>query len=146
LPSINSFDSGMDPQADGKTTIVAIYGTRRDAEMARDHLDDEGIRALITADDAGSMHPQLQPARGVKLCVLERQAEAAHAALEDAGRLPDDGTTDVSHDEAMFEDLPSALVNMPSATSITAYLVVVGLIIMAITAGLLCAEEIVGTR
>lgn len=136
----------MDPQADGKTTIVAMYGTRRDAEMARDQLDDEGIRALITADDAGGMHPQLQPARGVKLRVLEHQAEAAHTVLADAGLLPDDGGANASDDEPMFEGLPAARANMPPVTTITAYLIVAGLIILAITAGLLCSEEIVSAR
>jgi hypothetical protein len=130
----------MDPQANDKTTIVAMYGTRRDAEMARDQLDDEGIRALITADDAGGMHPQLQPARGVKLRVLEHQAEAAHAALADAGLLPDDAGADGSEGEAASEDLPVALANMPPVTTITAYLMVFGLILLAITAGLLCTS------
>jgi len=129
----------MDSQADDKTTIVAMYGTRRDAEMARDQLDDEGIRALITADDAGGMHPQLQSARGVKLRVLEHQAEAAHAALADAGLLPHGGGTDASGDETLSEDLPAALTDMPPVTTITAYLIVIGLITLAITAGLLCS-------
>lgn len=128
----------MDPQTDDNTTVVAVYPTRRDAEMAKDRLDDEGIRALVTADDAGGMHPQLQPAHGVKLRVLEHQAEAAHAALADAGLLPDGARAEASDGEAAFEDLP-ARGNMPSATTITAYLIVFGLIILAITAGLLCS-------
>lgn len=130
----------MDPQTDDKTTIVAVYPTRRDAEMAQDQLDNEGIRTLITADDAGGMHPQLQPAHGVKLRVLEHQAEAAHAALADAGLLPDDAGADGSEGEAASEDLPVALANMPSVTTITAYLMVFGLIMLAITAGLLCTS------
>lgn len=123
---------------DDNTTIVAMYPTRRDAEMAQDLLNDEGIRALITADDAGGMHPQLQPAHGVKLRVLEHQAEAAHAALADAGLLPEGAGADGATDEAASEDVPIALANMPPVTTITAYLMVFGLIMLAVTAGLLC--------
>jgi hypothetical protein len=129
----------MDQRTDEKTVIVALYPTRRDAEMAQDQLDDEGIRSLVTADDAGGMHPQLQPAHGVKLRVLAHQAESAHAALADAGLLPDDGGAEGARDETPFEDLPVALANMPPVTTITAYLMVFGLIILAITAGLLCS-------
>jgi hypothetical protein len=123
---------------DDNTTIVAIYPTRRDAEMAEDQLNDEGIRTLITADDAGGMHPHLQTSRGVKLRVLAHQAEAAHAVLADAGLLPDDARPDGAKDEAALEDLPVALANMPPITTFAAYLTVFGLILLAITAGLLC--------
>jgi hypothetical protein len=106
--------------------------------MAEDQLNDEGIRALITADDAGGMHPHMQSSRGVKLRVLAHQAEAAHAVLADAGLLPDDARADGAKDEAAPEDFPIALANMPPVTTITAYLMVFGLILLAITAGLLC--------
>lgn len=72
------------------TTIIATYSSRRDAEMAQDHLDGEDIRAFIRADDAGGMHPQLQQPHGVKLVVLQRAAQYAYDVLDDAGLLPDD--------------------------------------------------------
>jgi hypothetical protein len=72
------------------TTIIATYSSRRDAEMAQDHLDGEGLRAFIRADDAGGMHPQLQQSHGVKLVVLQRAAPDAYDLLDDAGLLPAD--------------------------------------------------------
>lgn len=70
------------------TTIVATYSARRDAEMAQHRLDEEGIDAVIRADDAGGMHPQLQRPHGVKLVVLGRVAQRARDVLDAAGLLP----------------------------------------------------------
>lgn len=78
----------VDDLSTEKTAILAVYSTRRDAEMAQDRLDEEGVQAFITADDAGGMHPQLQQPHGVKLVVLERAAQYAREVLDDAGLLP----------------------------------------------------------
>jgi hypothetical protein len=78
----------IDNLSSEKTAILAVYSTRRDAEMAQDRLDEAGIQAFITADDAGGMHPQLQQPHGVKLVVLERAAQHAQGVLDDAGLLP----------------------------------------------------------
>jgi hypothetical protein len=78
----------VDDLSSEKTAILAIYSTRRDAEMAQDRLDEEGIQAFITADDAGGMYPQLQQPHGVKLVVLNRAAQHAQEVLDDAGLLP----------------------------------------------------------
>jgi len=94
----------IDDAAHEESTIVATYTTRRDAEMAQDRLRDAGIQAIITADDAGGMHPQLQLPHGVKLVALDREADRAHALLQDAGLLPSEGAetspTDWPDDEA----------------------------------------------
>lgn len=121
---------------------MAMYATRRDAEMAHDRLDDAGIRAFITADDAGGMHPQLQPAHGVKLRVMQRQAAAARTALADAGLLPEaahaapHGAPSASDDAA-----PDALTFTSDRglfrTTGMAYLVLFALVVLAIVAGLL---------
>lgn len=79
-----------------ETTIVATYTARRNAEMAQDLLEDEGIQAFITADDAGGMHPQLQRPHGVKLVVLGKAAPYAHEVLADARLLPQGQAEDVS--------------------------------------------------
>jgi hypothetical protein len=76
-----------DPSAQ-QSTVVASYWTRRDAEMARDYLDDAGLSAFVRADDAGGLHPELQRSNGVHLIVLGDVARQAHEILKEAGMLP----------------------------------------------------------
>lgn len=76
-----------DDASSERTVVVAAYSSRRDAEMARDRLENENIGAFITADDAGGMHPELQRPHGVHLVVLGSEAQAAHEVLEDVGLL-----------------------------------------------------------
>ena len=73
-----------------KTTTLATFTTRRDAEMARDCLADEGIQSFVKSDDAGGMHPQMQRPHGVKLVGLRGTAQRARSLLEDASLLPED--------------------------------------------------------
>ena len=73
-------------QDSDQTTIIAVYPARHYADMARDALSDAGIEAFVAADD---VHVPLQLTEGAKLVVLERQAEAALAALNEANLLPD---------------------------------------------------------
>jgi hypothetical protein len=54
--------------------------------MAKDFLADNGIEALIVADD---VHVPLQLTEGARLRVMESVAPAAYEALERAGLLPD---------------------------------------------------------
>lgn len=70
-----------------KTTIVEIYSTRRDAEIALEYLNDQGMEAFISADDAGGLHPQLQQTHGVKLLMLASDAEKARKKLSNARLL-----------------------------------------------------------
>jgi hypothetical protein len=79
-----------DPRTE-TSVVVATYAARRDAEMAQDRLDQAGIDAIITADDAGGMHPQMQGPHGVKLSVLESRVETAYDTLDAAGMLPEAG-------------------------------------------------------
>ena len=70
-----------------ETAVIATYSSRRDAEIAREYLEDEGISAFFSADDAGGMHPELQRSQGVDLLVLDAAAERAVALLEEADLL-----------------------------------------------------------
>ncbi|MFB6248449.1 MAG: hypothetical protein ABEL97_07760 [Salinibacter sp.] len=83
-----------------ETAIFATYTTRRDAEVARDYLDDAGIRTFVRADDAGGMHPQLQRAHGVKLVGMRGAAPRAREMLAGADLLPDDGERAASPPES----------------------------------------------
>ena len=72
-----------------ETTVFAIYSTRRDAEVAREYLQNENIEAFVRADDAGGMHPQMQRPHGVKLVGMSSAAQDAYEALNAADLLPE---------------------------------------------------------
>ncbi len=74
-----------------ETTVLATYSARRNAEMARDYLADADIRAFVSSDDAGGMHPQMQRPHGVKLVGMRGTAQRARSLLDDAGLLPEGG-------------------------------------------------------
>ena len=78
--------------ASERSAVVATYSTRRDAEIALDRLESEGLDAFLSADDAGGMHPHLQETHGVRIVVLETHVSQAVSVLEDAGLLPESGT------------------------------------------------------
>jgi hypothetical protein len=125
----------VDDLSSEMTAILAIYSTRRDAEMAQDRLDEEGVQAFITADDAGGMHPQLQQSHGVKLVVLERAAQYAQGVLDDAGLLPHHYEPPAEADEgsspehvAPDEDLTFSTERSVFITAAVVVLVVLGLI------------------
>ncbi len=80
----------QDQLASDKTIVVTTFPSRMDAEVAREYLADMDIEAYVSADDAGGMHPQLQQVHGVKLVVMDSQAENAYALLHEAKLLSDD--------------------------------------------------------
>ena len=59
------------------TVSVAIVGSRAEAELIAGMLRNHGIRATVSADDAGGWEPQLQTGLGVR--VLVAAADAGHA-------------------------------------------------------------------
>ena len=87
-----------------ETAVIATYTTRRDAEMARDCLEEAEIQAFVRADDAGGMHPQLQQPHGVQLVGMSGTAQRARTVLADAGLLPEEGGTNgASADQPVSE-------------------------------------------
>ena len=63
---------------------VGRFGSRTEAEMARDLLAGGGIPARVRADDAGAMHPELGQVgshSGITLMVGEQDAEEAREFL-----------------------------------------------------------------
>ena len=65
--------------------VVARFTYRHQAEFARGFLADAGISARVMSDDAGATHPNLSFLTGVAVIVHADAAEAAAAALRDAG-------------------------------------------------------------
>lgn len=88
-------DAMQDQLALDKTTVVTTFASRMDAEVAREYLAGMEIEAFVSADDAGGMHPQLQQLHGVKLVVMDTQAEKAYALLHDAKLLADDAPEEI---------------------------------------------------
>ncbi|HZE72109.1 MAG TPA: DUF2007 domain-containing protein [Pyrinomonadaceae bacterium] len=61
--------------------VVRIFSNAIEAEMAKQLLQDGGIRSFVFKDDAGGMEPHLQLTRGVRLVVNRTDAESAHQIL-----------------------------------------------------------------
>jgi hypothetical protein len=57
--------------------VIKIFSNEMDAEMARQMLDNAGIKAFVFKDDAGGMEPYLQMTNGVRLIVGQGDAERA---------------------------------------------------------------------
>ncbi|HKB39338.1 MAG TPA: DUF2007 domain-containing protein [Gemmataceae bacterium] len=65
---------------------VAVAGSRIEAELIAGMLRSHGVRAIIAADDAGGLEPQLQ-FEGVRVLVAPSDAAEARQLIESA---PDD--------------------------------------------------------
>jgi len=66
-------------------TIVTVqtYSSRIEAEIAKGLLESEGIKALISADDAGGMRPfPFAYSNSVELKVREEDVEKAKEILK----------------------------------------------------------------
>jgi len=61
-------------------TVVAVVGSRVEADIVAGLLRDNGIPASVSSDDAGGMQPALQ-AQGVRVLVSEQDADAAAELL-----------------------------------------------------------------
>jgi Putative prokaryotic signal transducing protein len=60
---------------------VKTFASRPVAELAKDVLETDGIRAIVSADDVGRMRPELAFSRGVRLLVEESDAHRAQELL-----------------------------------------------------------------
>ncbi len=64
-----------------ETVVLKVFATEIDANMARDVLQDVGIKAFVFKDDAGGMEPHLQRTNGVRLVVNLADAERSGKVL-----------------------------------------------------------------
>ncbi len=62
---------------------VAVVGSRTEAELIAGMLRSHGIRAAVSADDAGGWDPQLQLGSGVKVLVPAVDAGQARKLIGD---------------------------------------------------------------
>lgn len=65
-----------------KLISLKSYATRAEAEIAKQFLESNGIRSLLSADDAGGMrHDLLMATGGAKLLCEEKDRDEALALL-----------------------------------------------------------------
>ncbi|MBC8030082.1 MAG: DUF2007 domain-containing protein [Pyrinomonadaceae bacterium] len=62
--------------------VLHTFDNEADAEMAQQLLEDSGVRAFVSKDDAGGMEPHLQLTGGVRLVVGRTDAERAREILK----------------------------------------------------------------
>jgi hypothetical protein len=62
--------------------VVQTFSSQINAEIAKQKLASYGIESFISEDDDGGMFPSLQATMGVKLAVMESEAEKAKMMLE----------------------------------------------------------------
>jgi hypothetical protein len=65
----------------GATTSVAVVGSRSEAELIVGLLQSYGLRAAVSADDAGGQEPQLQ-LQGVHVLVASTDEASAREILD----------------------------------------------------------------
>ena len=72
---------------DGATVPVAVVATRTEAELIVGMLRSNGLRAAVSADDAGGQEPQLQ-LQGVRVLVAPSDEASARQLLAEADDTP----------------------------------------------------------
>lgn len=68
---------------DGATVPVAVVASRIEAELIVGMLRSNGMRAAISADDAGGLDPQLQ-VQGVRVLVAPSDEASARQLIAEA--------------------------------------------------------------
>jgi hypothetical protein len=65
---------------DGATVSVAVLSSRTEAELIVGKLRSHGVRAAVSADDAGGQYPQMQ-IEGVRVLVAPSDEASARRLL-----------------------------------------------------------------
>jgi hypothetical protein len=65
-----------------RAIVLKTFANEVDAEIAKDHLQAHGIEAFVSKDDAGGMRPHLQITMGVRILVLQSDADRASEILD----------------------------------------------------------------
>ena len=72
---------------DGAPVPVAVVASRTEAELIVGMLRSNGLRAVVSADDAGGVEPQLQ-LQGVRVLVAASDEAAARQLIAEADGTP----------------------------------------------------------
>ncbi len=65
-----------------KLITVAQFTSYIEADLARQRLEDEGIKAVVTGENVGNVYSGVPAAVDIELQTLESQAEEAREILE----------------------------------------------------------------
>ena len=109
-----------------KTTVVATYSNRHNAEVAKGLLQDRNLASFVVADD---VHPPLQLTEGVRLLVLDSKVQEAHEVLDDAAMLP---TSEEVRREQSEDGQSSRMTRITAWTYIAAVVLVTGAIVLGL--------------
>ena len=71
----------------GATVPVGVVASRTEAELIVGMLRSNGLRAAVSADDAGGVEPQLQ-LQGVRVLVAASDEAAARQLIAEADETP----------------------------------------------------------
>jgi hypothetical protein len=72
---------------EGATVPVVVVASRTEADLIVGMLRSNGLRAAVSADDAGGVEPQLQ-LQGVRVLVAASDEAAARQLLAEADDAP----------------------------------------------------------
>jgi len=65
-----------------QVVVLKTFNNEIEAAMAQEVLQEAGMTAFVSKDDAGGMEPQLQQTNGVRLVVSRVDARRAHKLLK----------------------------------------------------------------
>jgi hypothetical protein len=74
--------------------VLRRFNYRHEAEVVRSVLEGDGIEAVVTSDDCGSVDPALGLVRGACVVVGGEDVERAEELLAQVGPAPDDAGED----------------------------------------------------
>ncbi|MBM7807504.1 hypothetical protein JOD57_003341 [Geodermatophilus bullaregiensis] len=69
---------------DGAPVLLAVAGSRGEADLIVGLLRSHGLRAAVVTDDAGGQEPQLQLQGGVRVLVAASDEASARRLVADA--------------------------------------------------------------
>ena len=72
---------GVEP--DARSVVLRTFSSQMNAELVAQHLEEAGIRVLLTADDAGGTYPSLHAAYGTRLLIKVSDLTRAELALRE---------------------------------------------------------------
>lgn len=86
-----------------KLVTVARYADYMEADLARQLLEDEGIKAVVTGENVGNVYSGVPAVVDIELQTFESQAKEARQILEDARQQAEEESEE-SEEEDWDED------------------------------------------
>jgi len=88
-----------------KLVTVARYDDYMAADLDRQLLEDEGIKAVVTGQNVGNVYSGVPAVIDIELQTLESQAEEARQVLEDVRQQASDESRDAEGEDWEEDDL-----------------------------------------